>query len=84
MFTIESIINTVETAKLNAIEKIVTNNELRENLKAAVRAEAGFAKTIVATTKNVCDEVANFKYAEAVKPYTAKVEELFKTYTSKF
>ena len=81
MFTPESIIDTVETAKLNAIEKVVTNKALKENMREAIRAEARFAKTIAATTKNMFDEIANFKYAEAFKPYTAKVEEFFKTYT---
>jgi hypothetical protein len=81
MFTPETIIDTVETAKLNTIEKTVTNNALKENMKAFVRAEAQFAKAIAATSKNVLDEVANFKYAEAFKPYTSKFEEFFKTYT---
>ena len=81
MFTPETIIDTVETAKLNTIEKTVTNSALKENMKAFVRAEAQFAKTIAATTKNVFSEVVNFKYAEAVKPVTMKFEEFFKTYS---
>ena len=81
MFTPETIIDTVETAKLNTIEKVVTNKALKENMIAAVRAEAHFAQAIVATTKNIFDEIAHFKYAEAMKPYTAKVEEFFKTYS---
>ena len=80
MFTPETIINTVETAKLNAIEKVVTNKALRENMIEAVRAEARFAQTVLATSKNMFDEIANFKYAEAFKPYTAKFEEFFKSY----
>lgn len=81
MFTSEAIINSVETAKLNAIEKVVTNKALKENMVEAVRAEARFAKTIVATTKNMFDEIAHFKYAEAFKPYTAKFEDFFNTYS---
>lgn len=83
MFTPETIINTVETAKLNAIEKVVTNPTLKANLIEAVRAEARFAQSVCATSKNMFNEVANFKYAEAFKPYTTKVEEFFKTYTKK-
>lgn len=79
MFTVESIINTVETAKLNALEKLQINKTLKENLKAAVRAEAQFANTVVATSKNIANEVVNFKYVEAIKPVTAKFEEFFKT-----
>ena len=78
MFTADSIINTVETAKLNAIEKVVTNKALRENMKAAIRAEASFAKAIAATTQNIADEVANFKYAEAMTPMFSKFEDFFK------
>lgn len=83
MFTPETIVNTLETAKLNTIEKVVTNPTLKANLIEAVRAEARFAQTVVATSKNMFDEVANFKYAEAFKPYTTKFEEFFKTYTKK-
>ena len=83
MFTPESIIDTVETAKLNAIEKVVTNETLKENMREAIRAEARFAKAIAATTKNIANEVVHFKYAEAFKPYTTKFEEFFKTYTKK-
>lgn len=83
MFTPESFIDTLETAKLNAIEKVVTNKALKENMVEAVRAEARFAKSIAATTKNIADEVAHFKYEEAFKAYTAKFEEFFKTYTKK-
>ena len=79
MFTPETIIDTVETAKLNTIEKTVTNKALKENMKAFVRAEANFAKTISATTKNVMDEVANFKYAEATAPMFKTFETFFKT-----
>ena len=78
MFTPESIIDTVETAKLNALEKVVTNEALKDNMREAIRAEARFAKTIAATTKNMFDEVANFKYEEAFKVYTSKFAELFK------
>ena len=81
MFTPETIIDTVETAKLNTIEKTVTNKSVAENMKAFVRAEAAFAKTIAATTKNVVDEVVNFKYVEALTPYTKSIENFFKTYT---
>ena len=78
MFTPESIIDTVETAKLNALEKVVTSEALKDNMREAIRAEARFAKTIAATTKNMFDEVAHFKYEEAFKAYTAKFAELFK------
>ena len=79
MFTPETMIDTVETAKLNTIEKTVTNKALKENMKAFVRAEAQFAKTIAATSKNVMDEVANFKYAEAMTPLFSKFEDFFKS-----
>ena len=79
MFTPETIINTVETAKLNTIEKVVTNKALRENMVEAVRAEARFAQAIAATTKNIFDEVANFKYAEAASPMFKTFETFFKT-----
>ena len=78
MFTPETIIDTVETAKLNALEKVVTNETLKDNMREAIRAEARFAKTIAATTKNMFDEVANFKYAEAMTPMFAKFEDFFK------
>jgi len=83
MFTPETIVNTLETAKLNTIEKVVTNPTLKANMIEAVRAEARFAQTVLATSKNMFDEVANFKYTEAFKPYTAKVEEFFNTYAKK-
>ena len=79
MFTPETIIDTVETAKLNALEKVVTNEALKDNMRESIRAEARFAKTIAATSKNIIDEVAHFKYAEAWSPIFAKFEELFKT-----
>ena len=79
MFTPEAIIDTVETAKLNTIEKVVTNKALKENMVEAVRAEARFAKSIAATTKNIFNEVAHFKYAEAFKPYTKTFEDFFKS-----
>lgn len=79
MFTPETIINTLETAKLNTIEKVVTNKALKANMVEAVRAEARFAQTVLATTKNMFDEVANFKYAEAYSPYFKSFENFFKT-----
>ena len=79
MFTPETMIDTVETAKLNAIEKVVTNEALRDNMREAIRAEARFAKTIAATTKNMFDEVANFKYVEAWTPMFTKFEDFFKS-----
>ena len=79
MFTLETLINTVETAKLNTIEKVVTNKALKENMVEAVRAEARFAQAIAATTKNIMDEVANFKYTEAVSPMFKTFETFFKT-----
>lgn len=78
MFTPETIIDTVETAKLNAIEKVVTNETLKDNMREAIRAEARFAKAIAATSKNIFDEVAHFKYAEAWTPVFAKFEDFFK------
>ena len=78
MFTPETIIDTVETAKLNTIEKVVTNKALKENMVEAVRAEARFAKAIAATSKNMFDEVVNFKYAELFKPYTTTFADFFK------
>ncbi len=78
MFTPESFISTVETAKLNAIEKVVTNKALKENMVEAIRAEARFAQTIAATAKNIMDEVANFKYAEASVPMFKNFENFFK------
>ena len=83
MFTPETIVNTLETAKLNTIEKVVTNPTLKANMIEAVRAEARFAQTVLATSKNMFDEVANFKYAEAFKPMTTKFEEFFNTYAKK-
>ena len=78
MFTPETIIDTVETAKLNALEKVVANSTLKENMREAIRAEARFAKAIAATTKNIANEVVNFKYAEAWTPMFAKFEDFFK------
>lgn len=78
MFTPETIIDTVETAKLNAIEKVVTNETLKDNIREAIRAEARFAKAIAATTKNIVNEVVHFKYAEAWTPMFAKFEDFFK------
>ena len=83
MFTPESFIDTLETAKLNAIEKVVTNKALKENMVEAVRAEARFAKSIAATTKNIADEVAHFDYVSAFKPYTQYVTDLFSKTFSK-
>ena len=79
MFTPETIIDTVETAKLNAIEKVVTNEALRDNIRAAIRAEAQFAKTIVATTKNITNEFAHFKYEEVAKTVTTHFTNFFDT-----
>ena len=79
MFTPETIIDTVETAKLNAIEKVVTNKALKENMREAIRAEARFAKAIAATTKNIANEVVHFKYAEAWSPVFANFENFFKS-----
>lgn len=79
MFTPETLINTVETAKLNTIEKVVTNKALKENMVEAVRAESRFIQTVLATSKNMFDEVAKFKYAEAYAPYFKSFENFFKT-----
>ena len=78
MFTPETMIDTVETAKLNAVEKVVTNETLKDNIREAIRAEARFAKAIAATTKNIANEVVHFKYAEAWTPVFSKFEEFFK------
>lgn len=77
MFTPETIIDTVETAKLNAIEKVVSDSAIKENIKATIRAEAQFAKTLVATTKNVANEVVNFKYENLAATYTKFVTNFF-------
>lgn len=77
MFTPESFIDTLETAKLNALEKVVTNETLKDNMREAIRAEARFAKSIAATSKNVMDEIVNFNYEDAFKPVT----KFFETFT---
>jgi hypothetical protein len=83
MFTPETVINTIETAKLNVLEKVITNETFKDNVRAAIRAETQFAQTLVATAKNIADEVAYFNYAEFMKPYTVNFTNLFDTFKNK-